>query len=97
MLESKKEKDTQKHNVHSFVLIVVLKKFSYFVSQDMQHQGHMLSGTTRGHHHITLVSQLQICAAVSIRLLLCQKVVMCLLVILLWHTGKLCFQITPVL
>lgn len=61
----------------------------------MQHQGHMLSGTTRGHHHITLVSQLQICDAASMRLLLCQKVVICLLVILLWHIGELLFSNYP--
>lgn len=28
----------------------------------------MLSGTTRGHHYITLGSQLQVCAAVSVGL-----------------------------
>lgn len=43
------------------------------MSQDIQRQGHMLSGTTRGHHHITLGSHLQVCAAVSLGLAAFQK------------------------
>lgn len=46
------------------------------MSQDKQHQGHMLRGTTRGRHHITLVSHSQVCTAVSMGLLVFQKVMM---------------------